>query len=59
MRDALIFYFSFGSGFYLAACLKGYKSFYHQGPSSITRGLLLGLFFWPLAILTWPLWKDK
>jgi len=53
----LIAYFIFGAGFYTGACLCGKHKFHHKEMDAILRGFALGFIFWPLAILTYPLWK--
>ncbi len=44
-------YFAVGIGFYLGLALKDPKGFVDADAASLTRGLLLGIAFWPIGML--------
>jgi len=59
MNIFIVFYFGFGIGFYMALAIVRKNTFHHTGPDSIIRGAILGVVFWPIAILISPLWRGN
>lgn len=51
MREILIWYFSFGIGFYVGMCVKNPWGFAKASVAAILRGILLGIFFWPIGLI--------
>jgi hypothetical protein len=51
----MLYYFTFGIGFYIGLALKNPKSFVNANSAAIIRGLLLGVVFWPIGVIleTW------
>lgn len=51
MREILVWYFSFGIGFYVGMCVKDPWGFVDASVAAILRGLLLGIVFWPIGLI--------
>jgi len=51
MLDLIILYFIFGDGFYVGLCCNNSKGFVGADCSSILRGVLIGLIFWPIGLI--------
>jgi hypothetical protein len=47
----MIIYLAFGLGFYIGLSLKDPQGFVKASLASLLRGLLLGIFFWPIGLI--------
>ena len=47
----MIYYFMFGLGFYIGLACKDPEGFVEANASSLLRGLLLGIVFWPVGLI--------
>ena len=52
-------YLTFGVGFYIGLALNNASSFRNATKIEITRGLVLAIFFWPVALALIPFIKDR
>lgn len=49
-------YLVFGFGFYLGLALKDPKGFINADVDSMTRGMFLGILFWPVGLIVQTHW---
>lgn len=51
MSELLIAYFAAGVGFYVGLLVKNPKGFLNASLADIIRGLIIGLFIWPIGLV--------